>query len=127
MINVNELTVAQVKEISSMLVAPTAVAEKKEQHRLLGKKVLIRTYSAGVHYGTLAEKKGTEVVLEQVIRIWGWEGAASLSQLALDGTNKPDECNFSVPAPSMDLQWIEIIECSDKACKSIEGVKTWKV
>lgn len=92
-----------------------------------GKKVIIRSDRAGVFFGTLAEKDGNEVTMTNVRRIWYWDGAASLSQLAVEGTNAPDKCKFTVTVPRMTiLGVIEIIECSDEAIKSIEGVPEWK-
>ena len=91
------------------------------------KKVIIRAEKAGVFYGTLKEKNGNEVVMSNVRRIWYWDGAASLSQLAVDGTSAPEECKFTVYVPEMTiLGVIEIIPCSDKAIKSIEGVAEWE-
>lgn len=93
----------------------------------LGQKVIVRTYSAGVHYGTLVSKNGKEVLLKNAIRIWQWYGACSLSQLAVDGTKEPDDCKFSVPVDSLLLtEAIEIIPCTATAIASIEGVTPWK-
>jgi hypothetical protein len=58
--------------------------------------VIIRTYSAGVFAGTLKQVENDKVELENTIRIWYWEGAFSLSQLAMEGVKKPDECKFAV-------------------------------
>ena len=58
------------------------------------KYVIVRTYSAGVFAGYLKSKEGKEVVMQDARRIWYWDGAASLSQLAMEGTSKPDKCNF---------------------------------
>lgn len=91
------------------------------------KKVIIRADRAGVFFGTLKEKNGNEVTLTDVRRIWYWDGAASLSQLAVDGTTRPTGCKFTVTVPEMTvLGVIEIIPCSDKAIKSIEGVAEWR-
>lgn len=91
------------------------------------KKVIIRADRAGVFFGTLKEKNGNEVTMTDVRRIWYWDGAASLSQLAVDGTTRPTECKFTVTVPEMTvLGVIEIIPCSDKAIKSIEGVAEWR-
>ena len=91
------------------------------------KKVIIRADRAGVFFGTLKEKNGNEVTLTDARRIWYWDGAASLSQLAVDGTSKPSRCKFTVTVPEMTvLGVIEIIPCSDKAIKSIEGVAEWR-
>lgn len=91
--------------------------------------VLIRTYAMGVHAGELVEKSETRVVLKNTRRIWYWAGAASLSQLALEGTKKPDECKFSVELPLIEItspQGMEIIPVSDAARESITSVKVWK-
>jgi len=90
---------------------------------MLGKKVIIRTYSAGAHYGTLKSKDGATVVLENAIRIWYWDGAFTLSALAMEGTSRPENCKFSMPVNEIELDRIEIIPCTEKAIASIEGVK----
>jgi hypothetical protein len=89
--------------------------------------VMCRTYSAGVFAGYLKEQKGQEVVLLYARRIWSWAGAASLSQLAMEGTSKPNECKFPIEVEKVILtQAIEIIPITGKAQKSIEGVPVWK-
>lgn len=94
---------------------------------MLNKKVIIRADRAGVFFGTLKEKNGSEVTLTDCRRIWYWDGAASISQLAVDGTQAPDNCKFTVSVPEITvLGVIEIIPCSEQAIKSIEGVKEWK-
>ena len=93
----------------------------------IGKKVIIRGDRSGVEFGTLVSHCWQEVTLHNARRIWYWSGAASLSQLAKDGTSNPNECKFTVTVDSITiLDAIEIIPCTDKAIKSIEGVKEWK-
>ncbi len=94
---------------------------------MLNKKVIIRADRAGVFFGTLKEKNGTEVTLTACRRLWFWDGAASLSQLATNGTVTPEKCKFTVTVPEIIITGvIEIIPCSEQAIKSIEGVKEWK-
>ena len=94
---------------------------------MIGKDVLVRTYSSGVHVGTLQSRDGKEVVLTNARRIWYWDGAATLSQLAIDGTSNPDNCKFPEAVPEILLtEAIEIIPITDKARESIAGVKAWK-
>ena len=91
-------------------------------------KVIIRADRAGVFYGEIAERRGSEVDMVNCRRLWYWDGAASLSQLATEGVKAPDNCKFTVAVPSMTvLDVIEIIPCSMKAVKSIEAVKVWKI
>jgi len=93
-----------------------------------GKKyVVIRTYSAGVHVGYLESHDGKEVKLLQSRRIWKWSGACSLSQIAMEGVKKPEDCNFSMPVSEIILtEAIEIIPCTEIAMKNIQGVPEWK-
>lgn len=88
---------------------------------------IVRTYSAGVFAGYVESRNGQEVVLRNVRRIWYWDGAASLSQLANEGVNKPENCKFAMIVDKIEvLQAIEILDCTAKAKKVIEGVKIWK-
>ena len=90
--------------------------------------VIVRTYSAGVFAGYLENRKGKEVKLSNARRLWYWDGAASLSQLAVDGVSKPENCKFPVEVPSVELmEAIEILPVSDKAKKSIASVKIWEM
>lgn len=92
-----------------------------------GKYCMVRTYSAGVFAGTIVSRKGKEVLLKNARRIWYWDGAASLSQLAMSGTSKPENCKFPEPVTSVLLtEVIEIIPITLAAKKSIEGVPVWK-
>lgn len=91
------------------------------------KYVIARTYSAGVFAGYFVSRKGQEVVLADARRLWYWDGAASLSQLAMEGTSKPENCKFPVAVSKVELlQVIEILDCTDKGRKSIEGVSVWR-
>lgn len=86
--------------------------------------VIIRTYSAGVHAGYLVSRNGKEVELKDSRRIWYWEGAFTLSKLAVDGSSKPEECKFSVVLPRIELtECIEVIYCTPKGQECIEGIE----
>ena len=89
---------------------------------------IVRTYSAGVFAGWLQEQTGQEVILLNARRLWQWSGAASLSQLAVDGTSKPEDCKFPCEVSELKLlQAIEILHCTEKSKKSINEVAVWKV
>ena len=91
------------------------------------KKVIIRSDRAGVFYGEIKERNKDEVVMTNVKRLWYWDGAASLSQLATEGVTRPNNCKFTVTVPEMTiLGVIEIIPCTEKAIESIESVRVWK-
>jgi len=92
-----------------------------------GKYVICRTYSAGVFAGNLKTRDGKEATLTDARRIWYWSGAASLSQLAVSGTSKPNDCKFPVAVPSVTLtEVIEILDVTPEAEISIKAVTVWK-
>lgn len=87
---------------------------------------IIRCDRAGVFFGKIKERRGAEADLTDVRRIWYWDGAASLSQLAMDGVSKPRNCKFTVTVPEMTvLGVIEVIPCSEKAVDCIKAVREW--
>lgn len=99
----------------------------KATEKLIGKKVIIRAYGAGVFYGTLSEVDGDTVELKNARRLWYWDGAASLNQLAAEGVKAPQNCKFTITVDSIViLKVIEIIPATEEAQQSIEGVKVWK-
>lgn len=91
-----------------------------------GRYVIVRTYSAGVFAGYLYNKNGKEVVLKNSRNIWKWAGASTLSQLAMSGTSDPENCKFPCVVDHIELtEVIQILNCTDVARKSIEGVSVW--
>jgi len=91
------------------------------------KYVMVRTQNAGVFAGYLKEKVGEEVTLKNARRMWYWSGAASLSQLAMEGTKKVSDCKFPCEVTSIELtQVIEVIECTEEARLNIKSVPVWE-
>ncbi len=92
-----------------------------------GKYLIVRTYSAGVFAGEIISKNGKEIIMKNARRLWYWSGASSLSQLAMEGVKNPDECKFPCEVDKLELlEAIEILECTQKAKKSIKEVPVWK-
>lgn len=90
-------------------------------------KYIIRCDRAGVFYAEIKERRRSEADLVNARRLWYWEGAASLSQLAMEGVKAPENCKFTVTVPEMTvLGVIELIPCSKVAVQSIDGVPEWK-
>jgi len=91
------------------------------------KYVIVRTHSAGVFAGVLKKRTGDEAILTDARRLWYWSGAASLSQLSVEGTSAPSSCKFPVAVPEVTLLGvIEILPLSDKAKATIDSVPVWK-
>lgn len=89
---------------------------------------IVRCDRAGVFAGNIKERNGQEVTMTNARRIWYWDGASTLSQLAMEGTKKPHNCKFTMPVDEiLLLEAIEIIRCTDVAEILIKGVYEWKV
>ena len=94
----------------------------------IGKKVIIRGDRSGVEFGTLVAQNGREVTLHNARRLWYWDGAASISQIAMEGVKYPENCKFTVVVNEIIvIDTIEIIPCTEEAIKNLESVKVWKI
>lgn len=91
--------------------------------------VIIRTDSAGVHMGYLKSEEKVNgfyaVELVNTRRIWSWDGANCLSNLAIYGSKKPENCRISGVLPSNKLMAIEIILVTDKGKANLEAIPEW--
>ena len=88
---------------------------------------IVRAEATGVFAGYVESREGREVVMRKARRLWYWSGAASLSQLAMEGTKKPEKCQFPCEVDRVEiLDVIEILDVTVAAKKSIDGVQVWK-
>ncbi len=90
---------------------------------------MVRTYSAGVWCGYIdpTKTKAKYNVVKEAKRIWKWEKAASLSQLAVDGTGSPNSCRVPTPVEIVHLyDIVEVIPMTEKAIESINKIPVWK-
>lgn len=103
------------------------VKKKDSIKNLIGKVCLLRTYSAGVHYGTLIEKDGQDCLLKDARRIYYWSGACSLSQIAMEGSNDINNCKIAMEVDTICLsQVIEIIPMRKEAIRNLDMGAVWK-
>lgn len=118
--NVNELTIGQAKELANMFGSQSIASTSL--NGMVGKKCIIRTYSAGVWFGEVEQKAGNEVIVKNARRMWQWWAAKSisLSGVALYGI-KQDKSKIAPAVDSVWLEAIELISCTDVAIISIEG------
>lgn len=89
---------------------------------------IVRAKDAGVFFGKIKERAGMEsVTMTEVRKLWYWDGACAVEQLAIAGTSMPDTCKFTITVPEMMIAApIQIIPCTEKAIKIIQGVREWK-
>ena len=82
--NIDNMTISEAKAIAALLSSQT---QTQGHHPMVGRRCLIRTYSAGVHIGDVVSvTNGTEVLLKNALRLWKWEGGGlSLSAVANNG------------------------------------------
>lgn len=96
---------------------------------MIGKKVLIRSYAAGVFFGTLESEQftpaGKVVVLSNSRRVHYWEGAASLSQVAQEGI-RAGRVAMTEPRKEV-VNVIETTPLSEVAIENLEKQPVWKV
>lgn len=92
----------------------------------IGKKCIVRCDRSGVFFGTLEEMEGQLARISNVRNIWWWEGAASVMQLAKEGTKQPQDCKFTVTVSEIVVtDVIQVIPCTEEAITNIEAVKPW--
>lgn len=90
----------------------------------MAKMVLVRTYSAGVHIGELVSREGKEVTLRQSRRIWSWQGANTLNEIALRGVSSGSRVSEKAPGENVLTEAIEILDMSAAAVERF-GAQGW--
>lgn len=127
-INVNEIQLNGIDYVRKDSISNNQMAQSNEGMKY----VLIRSIASGVFFGYLKSEKFTDsgkvVVLKHGRRVYQWYGAATLSQLAIDGTSRPNDCKFPEALSEIEIvNVIETIELTEKAKNSLNSVKIWKV
>ena len=88
---------------------------------------IVRCNRAGVFFGQIAGQKDNRITMRNVRKLWCWDGACAVEELAVNGTKKPENCKFTIKVEEMTLaDPIQIIPCTDAAVESINGVEAWK-
>ena len=95
--------------------------------KFLGKYVIIRTYSAGVHFGVLEyyDSKTKDVVLTEARRLFRWYNHFTLSQIAKEiDEDKVSDWMLSTAIEAIKLTEIEIILVSEKSERVLRTMRT---
>ncbi len=88
---------------------------------------IVRADRAGVFFGKVKERNAAEITMTEVRKLFYWDGACAVEELAMNGTKKPNDCKFTVTIPEMVIAHpIQVIPCTDAATESLSGVKAWK-
>lgn len=83
--NIENLTLKQLKEIAAMF--PQLAANAEYRHPQTGSYVIVRTYASGVWCAVLDsyDPRTRTAFLNNARRLWSWEGAFTLSAVAQSG------------------------------------------
>lgn len=93
-----------------------------KENPILGRYVVVRTYSAGVHVGVLQTLEGREALLSDSRRIWRWHGANTLNEISLTGVSV--QSKVSAPVSEILLtEAIEVIPCTSEAEANLRAAK----
>jgi hypothetical protein len=86
MIKLDDLTIGQARELARIFGDASNVASVNT-HPFVGRYVILRCYSAGVHAGRLVSQDGDRAILADARRLWSWKakGGVALSGLAVHG------------------------------------------
>lgn len=95
--------------------------------RYIGQWVIVRADRAGVFFGKLKNHSGNLITLQHVRKLYYWDGAAAVEEIAMIGTKNPNDCSFTVTVPEMEIaDPVQIIPATDKAVEVIKSVPEWK-
>lgn len=122
MIDINTLTIAEAREIAALVNGLDGLAAPAVKSPLIGKHVVVRTYSAGVHIGELIAKDETNVLLKDARRLWSWKGAFTLTEVATAGVASGSRMSTAVDLIEL-TQAVEIIPTTEAARKVFDGIR----
>ena len=92
---------------------------KKEQY------VIVRSSLAGVFCGTLENKNGTEVVLTNARKIYRWQGAYTVEDIAVKGLNA-EASQITVQVGEIVIDDVcQVLPTTDAAQKILTEAPTW--
>jgi hypothetical protein len=86
---------------------------------------IVRADRAGVFFGKIKENKTTSVVMQDVRKIYYWDGASAVEQISQDGVKSNSKLTITIPEMEIASP-IQIIPCTDKAVKNLKEQKEWK-
>ena len=118
--NIDSLTYGELKQIAALFGAVNAAPP----HPFLGKYVIARCYSAGVHAGTVVSADGENVILADSRRLWSWKAKDGVALSGVAQAGVQSGCKIDVLNPEIALTGVcELIPCSAVAKESIDGFK----
>ena len=123
--NLDDMTYGQLKQIAQMMNQSIAQPQQSNKpHPFIGKYVIARCYSAGVHAGTVVSVDGDTCILADSRRLWSWKAKDGVALSGVAQTGVRSDCKIDMVNPEIYLTGIcELIPCSNTARGSINGFK----
>lgn len=89
------------------------------------KYVVVRSNMAGVFCGTLKTKNGTEVVLTNARKIYRWQGAYTVEDIAVKGLNV-EASQITVPVGEIVIDDVcQVLPATNTAQKILTEAPAW--
>ncbi len=123
MIEIENLTLKQIREIAALVNGAVQQPAQRTAHPFIGKYVIARCYAAGVHAGFVESVDGQNVLLRDSTRLWAWKAkdGIALSGVAQHGIQR-SECKLDSVNPLVYLADVcELIPCSKAAEESLRA------
>ena len=122
---IDNFTLGQLKQIAALVNSQIAQpTQSSGPHPFLGKYVIARCYSAGVHAGTVVSIDGETCILTNSRRLWSWKAKEGVALSGVAQTGVQSGCKIDVSNPEIYLTGVcELIPCSGVAIESINNVK----
>ena len=123
--NLDDMTYGQLKQIAQMMNQSIAQPQQSNKpHPFIGKYVIARCYSAGVHAGIVDSVDGENVILTDSRRLWSWKAKDGIALSGVAQTGVQSGCKIDVMNPEIYLTGVcELIPCSEVAKESINDFK----
>lgn len=117
--SIDNLTIGEAKQLAAMF----ANANASSRIQGNGRPVIVRSRDAGVQFGYLESYEGSTVHLRNARQMWSWTAAegGTLLDCATHGVKAG---RFSTTCASVTvIGACAIIDCTDKAVKTLEAAK----
>jgi len=128
MINVDELTLGQLKEISSLVGFSQSNKQSNLYSRYIGKYVICRSRNEGINAGKVVDADETGVILEDARRLWyhkpSNESLSWYEGVAIEGLSK--DSKVSCPVNKIIVEDYSLTVCSAESEKSIREAKNYE-
>lgn len=123
--DIDNFTLGQLKQIAALVNSQIAQPQQSDKpHPFVGKYVIARCYSAGVHSGTVVSVDGETCVLTDSRRLWSWKANDGVALSGVAQTGVQSGCKIDSVNPEIYLTGVcELIPCSAVAKESIDGFK----